>query len=317
VRTDAAAGRDGRTSAARVRVADLAGRGRGVVASEALLAGTLVSELGGPPFAATPLQSVRTSRCAHCFGAVRDVLAPLDERGGGAFADRATPAPPVTCVRCGYVHYCSAECRDADASQHGRQCAHLCVGGALRALDTSVAPCVLGRLGVLLLAGRCLWRRHDEARSESARTRATGASALSSKAALAALRPTARHDAAIYDMLVPGPTSDADYELAQLAASLTGLLPPGAVAANVVSLLGSFRCNQFQIASDRGASLGVGCFPRLAMLNHSCAPKYAPPVGSHRTSTHRTSTHRTSTHRTSTHRTCTPNPSHSDQCARV
>ena len=54
---------------------------------------------------------------------------------------------------------------------------------------------------------------------------------------------------------------------------LSGFLPPGATAANVVALLGSLRTNEFSILDAQGMdAVGVGCYPRAALVNHSCAP---------------------------------------------
>ena len=257
------------TSAAGLRVVEIAARGRGIIASNALPAGTLLSELGGPPLGACVLPSRRLTRCARCFAELRSARARPDELLTQPFPLSGSLHVRMPCAKCAFAHYCSAACAEADAPQHARQCKHLAEGGALRALEGSSQIGAVGRLGAVLLAGRCLWRRHDEGVAMGAALGATGGG----RGQHDPLKPTARADAALFDSLLPGPNSDADAALGQLAEGLAGFLPPGAAAENITALLGSFRVNQLLLTAGHTASpLGIGCYPRAALLNHSCAP---------------------------------------------
>ena len=70
--------------------------------------------------------------------------------------------------------------------------------------------------------------------------------------------------------------SPGDAELGEVAAEVPGFLPPGATAAHVVAMLGSFRRNQFGIIDGVHETVAVGCFPVAALTNHSCHPSCAP-----------------------------------------
>ena len=253
-------------AAALVRVTEIEGRGRGVIATKRIPAGTLLTELSGPAFSACPLPSQRMTRCALCFDELRGPRKTPDESLLRPFPQSGQPAIRKASPSCEYVYYCSSHCLEADKSQRQRQCKHLkSADGPLRGLEGASGS--LGRLGVLLLAGRCLWRRHEEGEVD--------------RAATEPLAATAQCDAAFFDLLHPGPTHEADDELAKLAESLDGFLPPGATAANVTALLGAFRVNMHLIEETSTATippasvqgvLGAGCYPRTALINHSCKP---------------------------------------------
>ena len=216
-------------------------RGRGIVTERALEVGSTIS-VGGPPYAAVLLPSLVEHRCSMC-------LKSLSQQR------RRHHETTRRCNGCGFVCYCSAECEAEDARQHSRQCAALSQTSSFRRMDDSRSEhSALGRMGAALLAGRCLWRRHDEAEAQRDSAVAHAQSA----------------DAICFDMMAPGPTSEADEDVGALVEQLDGFLPPGASSADVVAMLGSFRINEFSILDAHGtAAIGVGCYPRAALLNHS------------------------------------------------
>ena len=110
------------------------GRGRCAVAAKDLQAGCVISRFSGQPYASCPLPSERERRCAGCLQA--------------AEAD----AKLLRCGKCKWARYCSRACQQKDWPLHKRECAGLATD-PLRSLPD--AP-----LSDVLLAGRCLWRRH-------------------------------------------------------------------------------------------------------------------------------------------------------------
>ena len=96
----------------------------------------------------------------------------------------------------------------------------------------------------MLLAGRCLWRRHAEPNGSAAQS---------------------------FDSLAPGPALGSDLALGSKAVAL-GLVPPDATAARVAELLAAFRANNFGVLDSLLHVVGAACYPSTALLNHSCTP---------------------------------------------
>ena len=113
-----------------------------------------------------------------------------------------------------------------------------------------------------MLSLKCLWRRHHASATDDAKER--------------------EHHALFDEMLSRGPSTSADAGLAALAANLKGVLPPGASASDVTSLLARLQANMFSFTDEDGSAiLGCGCYPKAAVLNHSCAPNCVLSYGPH------------------------------------
>ena len=186
------------------------------------------------PYAACVLPSLMATRCDACL---RDA----DESG----------APLTPCAKCGVVHYCCAACRRTNAVQHAHECGALAGKRKSNKLTSLRAACEvgeIGRFGGLLLAARCLWRRHESDGSD----------------------PT--HDL-LFERMQLGTTTDDDVQLGELATQTPGLVPPGTGAQRIAELLAALRLNYISITKGRSMGIvGVGCYPYGALLNHSCAP---------------------------------------------
>ena len=107
-----------------------------------------------------------------------------------------------------------------------------------------------------------MWRRHDSDGSDSFHDR-------------------------LFDHLAQGPVTNDDEYLGDLAAKTPNLLPPNVTSTRVASLLGALRINMISIASHKHVQhspelegntiIGVGCYPKAAILNHSCVPNCVAP----------------------------------------
>ena len=242
------------------------GRGRCAIALDSLPAGTVVDSFSGKPYGSCLLPGLQSRFCEACC------------REGGELSK-----PLRACPGCGFSHYCSKRCREADAERHSCECDALHSvadpTSPLGALRAECEPSNIGRFGGLLMAVRSLWRRHnrgqreksageDEAPSESRLPGRSGAD-------------EALHDR-LFDHMAQGPISSDDRALGRLAAKVPSFLPPGVGADRVAALLGALRVNMISVASRRHVQhsptvgdepiIGVGCYPQTALLNHSCAP---------------------------------------------
>ena len=192
-------------------------RGRCAIAATDLPVGHFATAFSGAPFAACLLQHQWSKRCAGCFRAA------------------AERQPLLRCSRCRLARYCNATCQGADWSLHKHECA------AMPRLAEGDQEAVVAEL---LLAGRCLWRRHTEPNGPAAQS---------------------------FDDLVPGPALGSDLALGSKAVAL-GLVPPEVTAARVAGLLAAFRANNFGVLDSLLHVVGAACYPTTALLNHSCAP---------------------------------------------
>jgi hypothetical protein len=221
------------------------GRGRCVLASVALAAGTSLDAFSGRPYAACLLPFAHGRYCERCF----------EELSSGAAGAR----------------FCSDQCTSAMDAAHGNEAAW---------------PVKDRPPSHLLLAVRCLWRRHryttqrgggasdcggDEPQGSGGRS---GASRSSFQQTGSSDSDGDAHEHALFDaMATEAPPADDDLELGALAASVPdGFLPPGATARHVGSMLARLRANAFSFADTSGMVIGVGCYPSAAILNHSCVP---------------------------------------------
>ena len=210
-----------------VHVADRPERGRCAVATADLNAGTIPSRFSGAPYAACPLPCHRTRVCYRCMKP--------------AFGERTLRR----CSRCKWARYCSTTCQKRDWASHSHECVVVQTAAAapLDQINDAAAADVL-------LAARCLWRRHTSLVKDK----------------------TTEADLA-FDAMEPGVVSEGDVALGRLAADVPGLLPPLDEPATAVAILiASFARNNFGVLSELLSLVGAGCYPDAALLNHSCAP---------------------------------------------
>lgn len=92
---------------------ELEGKGKALVAARPVLAGAVVYQ--ARPWISVVADGFMRSVCAHCFRST------TDETQGGT---EAGPAPdlPFSCPDCSACGYCSAECKDAAAHTHAKEC---------------------------------------------------------------------------------------------------------------------------------------------------------------------------------------------------
>ena len=227
------------------------GRGRCAIAASPLRAGTTLDAFCGPPFAACLLPSAHGQHCDGCFGELASEF--------GRPRDWFTCAGPLGGTAT--AAYCSHACRDADLAKHPFE-AHW-------GRDADPPP------PALRLAIRCLWRRHGLSEDSMSASDADGDVSCDVSAGDAAppLPSEVRH---FDEMRCEAPASDGsdeDNESGKLAvAQPAGLLPPGTTAADVARMLARLRANAFSFTDGGGGmTIGFGCYPTAAILNHSCA----------------------------------------------
>jgi hypothetical protein len=273
-----------------VYIVERAGRGRCVHAAALLPVGAVVEALSSLPYAACPLRANEDGICAHCLR----LLAPADA------AQHVACACPRGCA----ATYCSEACREADFAAHGHEAAlrrdpHSAVGkhAALSAdLSADADPDALDRFGLMLLAARCLWRRHrvsPDAPGDVARRSRTAAGAgrrlllrrEEEGEGLGGASAVGAAEDELFDALqAEGTTGAEDEELGAFAEGAPGFLPPGATAPLLTRMIARLRAHFAAIyPSDEVAAeselakppIACGVYPRQAILNHSCEPNCA------------------------------------------
>ena len=276
-----------------VYIVERPGRGRCVHAAAQLPLGAVVEALSSLPYAACPLRANEDGICAHCLR----LLAPADA------ARHVACACPRGCA----ATYCSEACSEADFAAHGHEAAlrrdpHSAVGkhAVLSAdLSADADPDALDRFGLMLLATRCLWRRHraspdaPDAPGDVARRSRTAAGAgrrlllrrEEEGEGLGGASTVGAAEDELFDALqAEGKTGAEDEELGAFAEGAPGFLPPGATAQLLTRMIARLRAHFAAIyPSDEVAAEGelakppiaCGVYPRQAILNHSCEPNCA------------------------------------------
>ena len=194
-------------------------KGRAAIATCALPQGTLATQFSTQPYAAVLTNRAQGQYCAHCFAKQTNLK---------------------TCAQCKTNKYCSTNCQAADWKPlHKHECPIL----ATKTLDTLPEDARAD----LLLAARCLWRRH-----------------------------TAPSDADNdFDAMQKGtPTTSEQVMLNRLSefGLEAKLFPPNATVDTVTSLLATFNINNFGILDNLHHVVAAGCYPKAALINHSCNP---------------------------------------------
>jgi len=155
----------------------------------------------------------------------------------------SSKAALLRCTACKQTRYCSARCQQSDWAQHRHECKLL---RQLPKKSPKFSQLPEGVVAELLLAGRCLHRR---------------AAAVPGDAADLDFDGLCSSDPSPYTM-----------RLAEVGISLPGLAPDGTEQETFARLLAAFLRTSFGVLSDLHSLVGAGCYPRAALLNHSCAP---------------------------------------------
>ena len=230
-----------------VRVVELPGRGRSVVAARALAAGTVV--LACSAAATYPL---RGRCCASCY---------------------AAGVPLRVCASCKAVAYCSQECQRSDWRLHKGECAHQAwlwapAGEAGREAVGGEADGTTLMLLSRLHRAVTLRRAGDAEAAAAATASGVYTHTLADVASMASRPPS------------EVPALAAHLERAIDVAGRQGLwipMGPGAAAAPAApaALLRTalaFDVNDFSVTDELFVPRAAGVYPLGALLNHSCAP---------------------------------------------
>ena len=234
-------------SAYPVRVVELPGRGRSVVAARALAAGTVV--LACSAAATYPL---RGRCCGACY---------------------AAGVPLRVCASCKAAAYCSQECQRSDWRLHKGECAHQAwlwrpAGEAGREPVGGEADGTTLMLLSRLHRGVTLRGAGDAAGAAAATASGVYTHTLADVACMASRPPS------------EVPALAAHLERAIDVAGRQGLwipMGPGAAAApaSPAALLRTalaFDVNDFSVTDELFVPRAAGVYPLGALLNHSCAP---------------------------------------------
>lgn len=248
------------------------------------------------PYAACGLKSHACGLCERCYGRTAE----------------ASAAVSCTSPRGCRATYCSAECREADFRDNAHEAALGRDAGPLGAharhsedLSAAADGAALDRFGTLLLAARCLWRRGQRGDAPSPGTGAHEPPASGGSTTRHLPSPaTDDTERLLVEELLATPAATnaaADDALAALAGGVAGFLPPMAEPRDLVAMIGKLRAYSASIeevlpgaveaaargrepldepaargaVKGQGEAVGVGLYPRFAILNHACDPNCA------------------------------------------
>ncbi|KAI8617319.1 hypothetical protein BC830DRAFT_1114068 [Chytriomyces sp. MP71] len=250
-------------SGSAVRLAATKTKGRHVKAVVALSSGSQV--VLEHATAIVLLKHAMDEYCIHC---VKKLPGPEEGdagvSGSGLFSHVSKKG--IVCKGCiKQTYYCSEECQEADAERHSLEC------GVVRDLPGIAAmhatDYALMRLVLAVLVTRA---READARTDAEASRAPTPSGF------------------VFDLLSHRKTCDPKW-LACVQACAQDLeqhLPDALKIPvdDIVSLACRINANSHAIVDPTGhtnAEVGVGMFPLVAMLNHSCAPNCSFVSGTH------------------------------------
>ncbi|KAJ8292099.1 Histone-lysine N-methyltransferase ASHR1 [Rhodotorula toruloides] len=221
-----------------LEVRQIPGRGRGVVAKEAVSPGTTL-------LTTTPLVSVLDQRnlrhrCSFCFRSVDDLNSPSTQGGGATKLQQ--------CSICHIVQYCYATCQQRDWSIHKKECKDLQNSAASKARG--------GPPDVVLRAmSRLLYLRESDKDGQM----------------WEAVESLESHR-----IRLPDKEQEDFFRLSVSFASYIGqerLKEACPSAAAVLDLCSRFTSNSFSLTSPADLSnIGVSISPLTALFNHSCRP---------------------------------------------
>jgi hypothetical protein len=250
-----------------VRVEMRPGRGRCLIASRALPAGSLVLASTLP--AAVCMQP--ESRCAYCFNAPDGIM----------------QAKLLRCSACKAASYCSNGCQRADWPNHRSECKHLL--SWMREIDMPdrVTLLLLGRL----IRGKGL--REATAAAEGPGAGAGAGAGAGPSFSTSSLPPPTVYTHTLEDVLAmqsdtSGRLDGHFLELITVGRTMSFLPPsvaPGGTGAgagasssfpadtsSLLRVLNSFDCNNFGVTDELLSLRASGVSPAGAILNHSCTP---------------------------------------------
>ncbi|KAI9094333.1 hypothetical protein DFS34DRAFT_652019 [Phlyctochytrium arcticum] len=146
-------------------------------------------------------------------------------------------ASPLRCSQCAFVRYCSQACQKKDWWIHKQECA------ASKRINPKLATTVIR------VMARLIWKQH--LKPETAK----------------AVKQLQSHRANI---------SDERYaKFEEMTILVYGLVGPIVERKEITELFCMFSCNSISICDGELVNIGVGVFPTLSLINHSCDPNAA------------------------------------------